>query len=151
MTKRLFAIFIACLFITGCAGVAERIAEKDSQRMASRYEMLTVRQKVEEISCKGKEQCDLLFRIASDVIAENSDMKIQNSSENYISTYNPIQPGRIGLSARKSLSTGGTEKVVFTAVCSNRYNDYELLCNKGLSIIYRTYLMKLNEQGFAIK
>jgi hypothetical protein len=151
MIKKLVIISTAALLITGCAGTKERIVAFEANRKASEYEMLEARQKVEEVSCKGKEKCDLLFRIASDVILEKSDMKVQNSSQNNISTFNPTQPGRIGISARRTLATGDTEKVIFSAICADRYNAFEELCNKGLSIVYRTYLIKLNEQGFNIK
>lgn len=151
MIKNVALVILSVVFLAGCGAMKQNMANYDAERRAAEYQMLDAKQKVEEITCKGKEQCDLLFRIASDVLIETSDMKVQNTSQNYISTFNPTQPGRIGISARKLLVSGDTEKVVFSAACKDSYSSLEILCNKGMYIIYATYANKLVDNGFKFK
>lgn len=151
MMKNVLLITITSVFMVGCGAMKQNMANYEAERRAAEFQMLDAKQKVEEITCKGKEQCDLLFRIASDALIETSDMKVQNNSLNYISTFNPTQPGRIGISARKLLISGDTEKVIFSATCKDSYSSFEVLCNKGMYIVYTTYANKLIDNGFKLK
>lgn len=151
MIKNVLLVMLTSVFLAGCGAMKQNMANYEAERRAAESQMLDVKQKVEEVTCKGKEQCDLLFRIASDVLIETSDMKVQNSSQNYISTFNPTQPGRIGISVRKLLVSGDTEKVVFSATCKDSYGSFEIMCNKGMYIAYTTYEIKLLENGFKLQ
>jgi uncharacterized protein YceK len=151
MIKKVLLVMLVSVFLTGCGAVKQNMANYEAERRAAEFQMLDAKQKVEEITCKGREKCDLLFRIASDALIETSDMKVQNTSQNYISTFNPTQPGRIGISARKLLVSGDTEKVVFSATCKDSYSSFEIICNKGMYIVYTTYANKLVDNGFVLK
>lgn len=138
-TKPIVVASLAMVLLTGCGAAKERIAAQDAERRSTAYEMLSAIQEAGEITCNGKEQCNRLFRVASDFIAEESSMKIQTVSENYISTYNPIKIGQIGMSARKTLTKDDNETIKLSISCKDEYRIAEIDCNRLVAALYKKY------------
>lgn len=146
MRKAILLMFI--LVNTGCAGVSQRIEAQKSIERAAEFEMLDARQKAEMITCSGKEQCDRYFRVASDFVMEHATMKIQTASENYVATFNPISDGQIGMTARRSLGSGGSETIKLDINCyPGRYGIMALSCYRRTATMYSLYKIQIESQN----
>lgn len=147
MRKAILLSFI--LINTGCAGVSQRIEAQKSQERAAEFEMLDARQKAEVISCNGKEQCDRYFRVASDFVMEHATMKIQTATENYVATFNPIRDGQVGMTARRSLGTAGSETIKLDINCNpGRYGLMAMSCYRSTAAMYNLYKIQIDSQSF---
>lgn len=96
------------------------------------------------ISCNSKSRCDKIYRIASDIVVEYSDMKVQLQGENFISTYNPIDLGKIGIGARRTMSSGSGETVTLSVYCKGMVGSviWEP-CYDRVTNIYNHYKVRI--------
>lgn len=142
--KKVVAL-VAVLVLTACAS-PEQVAARKASFVARQNAMFDAQRAAAELTCSGKEQCDKMFRIASDATMEMADMKIQTVTPNYISTYNPTDYGRIGMTARRTLSSGNDEVIKLDVNCRGvggamPWED----CFDRVATIYKTYKARIDK------
>jgi hypothetical protein len=136
--QKIFTI-AAVLLVSACAS-PEQIAASQAKVVAKHNAIAEIRETSGVVKCADKEQCDKFFRIASDVIIELSDMKIQSSTPNYISTYNPIKYGFIGMTARRTLGAGAGEIVRLDVNCRGMEGSWPLEgCFDRVAYVYKVF------------
>ena len=146
--KKILSI-ASILSLTACVSpeMTAKIAERNAAFAALRVPMLNAQRAAGELTCTKKDQCDRMFRVASDFVTEMSSMKIQIASPNYISTYNPINVGHIGMSARRTLVSGDTELIKLEVNCrgiDSGHEPFQLDCFKQVENAYRVYKAKID-------
>ena len=81
--------------------------------------------------------CGKAFALAQIYVAQNADQKIQVVTDTIIQTYNPTEPGKVGMSIVKTPGKGAQEVVEITATCeSGEYNGFASLCRQKRTRIY---------------
>lgn len=134
---KLVALVFGSIMLVGCASPQVVQAKKNAMTRAI-AENSTV-------SCDSKEMCDKLFRVATDVAVQYSDMKIQSQGANNLSTYNPYYHGDIGASVQRVMVDGSSEKINLYVVCKGMYdniigND----CYDKVTSIYDVYKARVS-------
>ena len=139
-----FPFLILVFFLTACVSPEQR--EWRSELIKSAWnDVYLATSNAQELNCKTKEKCDKLFRIASDVVTDMSSMKVQSSTSNYISTFNPINVGHIGMTARRTLITGSEERVTLIINCRGMNKDTNYMeCLDRVATIYNVYKKKVD-------
>ena len=132
------------LILAACASPEQVIARK-AAFAAKQNAMFDAQRQAAELTCKDKDQCDRMFRVASDVVMEMADMKVQTATQNYVATYNPLDYGRIGMTARRTLSSGTEEVIKLDVNCRGiggvmPWED----CFDRVAFIYRTYKARVD-------
>lgn len=136
--KRILILSIA-LLITACVS-PEQVAAKKARQQA----MMNAINQNSVVVCDNKKKCDAIYRVAVDMVTSYADMKIQTQGENNISTYNPIDWGRIGMGARRTLNTDNTENITLNVYCKGMLGDYPWeACFDQVTFIYNTYKTKV--------
>lgn len=139
-----FFLIVLILTLTACVS-PEKIAAYKAIEESENEILITARRDVEEIRCSSKAQCDKIFRIASDVVSTMSDMKLQISSENIVSTYNPISIGYVGMSATRSLGMNEAEIIKLNVNCKGMNDGISRRhCMSKVLNIYRDYKSKIH-------
>lgn len=90
--------------------------------------------------CTDKLMCGKVFSLAQIYLAENSDQKIQVVTDTIVQTYNPTEPGKIGMSIIKTPGKGTKEIVEITASCKDsEFGSFASTCRKKKTSIYRGF------------
>jgi hypothetical protein len=98
------------------------------------------------IRCRGKNECDKIFRIANDTLVELSDMKIQTSTQNYVATYSPIEYGDVGIFLTRTLSSEDYELIKFNVLCKGINGPSPWVqCYERVTNVYRKYKDRLED------
>jgi hypothetical protein len=94
--KTILAATISCVILVGCGMAEKREAEERSlnDAIASSLQNSMVRY-------DNKDTCGKAFAATKVFVMENSDMRIQTSDETIVSTYGPIDYGRVGITASR--------------------------------------------------
>lgn len=69
------------------------------------------------VGCPDEPKCKKAFSLAQVYISMKSDMKIQVATDTVIETYNPTEPGKVGIKIVKIPSVGATADIVMTVDC----------------------------------
>lgn len=105
------------------------------------------------ITCDSKDMCDKIFRIASDITVEYSDMRIQSQGVNNVSTYNPVDHGDVGMLVQRVMVDSNSEKIKFIVVCDGMYN-YRIIgnsCYEKVTSIYNIYKQRVANVSAEVK
>ena len=139
-SRNIAAITAAAAILGGCATPEQRAKEEaDFREIQAQYE--AARERAALVLCKSKEQCDKVFRVATEEIRTFSTMKIQTATDTYVATYSPIRIGHIGMTVERKLGQGDEEWIAMSILCDWRvYADY---CMKQSTTIYKHYALKL--------
>lgn len=103
------------------------------------------------VLCDSKEKCDKIFRVATDVAVQYSDMKIQSQGANNLSTYNPYYHGDIGASVQRVMVDSNSEKINFYVVCKGMYDNiigndcYDKVT--GIYDVYKARVAEINAES----
>lgn len=104
-------LMIFVVLLTGC--VSPQMKEESRQAEAAYKESLNHT----SITCPDKASCDKAYQLTKIYINENSDMKVQQSDDTTISTYNPIDWNDVGMSATKTPDKGETSVITIAVNC----------------------------------
>jgi hypothetical protein len=88
-------------------------------------------------TCADKAMCGKVFSLAQIYLAQSSDQKIQVVTDTIVQTYNPTEPGNIGMTIMKAPGKGTKEVVEITASCKD--SERELMasiCRRMRTKIY---------------
>lgn len=109
------AMTIIAIALSGCASPAQI----EMQANEADYYRERIQQAAPNgiVRCDSTAQCDKAFRLAKLYVSDYSDMKVQISSDTEISTFNPLQAGRVSLSARRVPSAGQSETIELRYAC----------------------------------
>ena len=138
--RNIAAITAVAVILGGCATPEQRAKEEaDFREIQAQYE--AARDRAALVLCESKEQCDKVFRVATEEIRLFSSMKIQTATDTYVATYSPISIGDIGMTAERRLGQGDEEWIAMSILC-----DWRLVadsCMKKSTLIYKHYALKL--------
>lgn len=106
--KKLITATAAAILLSGCASQVEHrrqlMAEVESTRPV----------------CKADKECTLMWSAARRWVLENSSMKIQHITDDFIETYNPTGGSpRIGVRVVKDPLPDGSHKISVRVWCDN--------------------------------
>lgn len=137
--KRMLVLVVLTFILAGCA-TQQQIQAWQSQK----YEMNSAIAESSSITCDSKEKCDKIFRVATDIASQYSDMKIQTQGVNNLSTYNPNEYGRVGISVQRIMLAGNAEKINFNVVCKGMYDDLMgKYCYERVASTYKLYKQRV--------
>ena len=141
--KFLSVAFVFLFILSGCGSMKNQLEQerRDAENAEARFNLSRV--DAEVVRCKSKEECNKMFRIASDVVTEFSDMKIQTATENYIATFNPTRLGMIGMTARRTLALSEGEEIKLSISCNRQYYASIAYCFNKSADIYDIYKKRL--------
>jgi hypothetical protein len=94
--KKELAATISCIILAGCGMAEKREAEERAMNDAIAR---SIQNSV--VRYDNKDACNKAFAATKVFVLDHSDMRIQTSDETIISTYGPIDYGRIGITANK--------------------------------------------------
>lgn len=77
--------------------------------------------------CKTQLECSKAFALTQIFISENSDMKIQVSTDTIIETYNPTDDLKVGFKALKMPGKGYSATIKLNAYCKDNVACMELI------------------------
>lgn len=121
---------------SGCASPEEiKVRQAEENQMRTRL----VESKANAVVvCMDKKSCDKAFSLAKVYVQENADMKIQQSDETIVSTFNPLKSGYIGLSATKIPGSGETASIELVATCKDMNIAFKY-CAPPMAKIYENF------------
>jgi hypothetical protein len=67
--------------------------------------------------CNGSAACEKAFALAQIFVNDHSDMKIQVATNTIVETYNPTDPGKVGMKVVKLPLSGDTAELRLTNTC----------------------------------
>jgi hypothetical protein len=128
---------------------AHRQAAEDAERarrQAAEVERAKAREEIAKeaaaertawVQCADKVMCSKVFALAQIYVTKHSDQKIQVATDTIIETYNPTDPGKIGVSIVKTPRQGSTEVVTLSASCKDsEYGNFASLCRQKRTNVY---------------
>lgn len=143
---KIIAILILAA-LTGCATKAQKDLEfAQDLKAVTRLENSLAGTKVK---CGNAQRCAKMFALTKSYVRANSDMKVQTSDENSISTYNPLDFGRIGLQAEMVPDKGDTGEIRIDGTCKGMLvypAMYQRYCSNRLAGIFEGFLPYLAEK-----
>ncbi|HEY0061382.1 MAG TPA: hypothetical protein VGC21_04635 [Telluria sp.] len=108
---------------SAAAAVAAESAEVEDLRI-----QLALATERSGIECADKTQCDKLFALTEIYMTKAADMKIQTATATTIATFNPVQPGAIGMSAARMPGRGNTSVVSVSTSCREPGDTLSKVC-----------------------
>lgn len=100
------------------------------------------------VTCKGATTCRTAFELTEGYIQNNSNMPIRKLSDNAISTYEPVDPVAVGMTATMTSGTGHAAIITIKVECaglssemdkSDSSRTWQPLCLKRASSIYNGF------------
>jgi len=122
------------------AEAAKAYAAEEAREMAAE----AVARSNARYSCADKLMCGKVFALAQIYVAQNADQKIQVATDTIIETYNPTEPGKLGMSIVKAPGKGTQEVVEITATCKDEGRIYASLCRKKRTAVYAGFQPFIN-------
>lgn len=137
--KMLISMLVVLLF-SGCAGYQQAVQRNQSE-VAELQDELDNAILSASLDCTSKQSCEKAFSLAKIYVLDHADMKIQLSDDTMVSTYNPIDYGRVALSATKIPGTGESSTIKLVASCKGMddKNYFFKICGKRIAHIYRGF------------
>ena len=133
--------------LTGCATTAQKdLKFEQDLKAVNRLESSLDGTKVK---CGNSQRCAKMFALTKAYVRANSDMKVQTSDENSISTYNPITYGHIGLQAELVPDKGDTGVIKIDGSCKGMLVDpamYQRDCSNRLATAFEGFLPYLADK-----
>jgi hypothetical protein len=89
------------------------------------------------IQCADKLMCSKVFALSQIYVTKHSDQKIQIATDTIIETYNPTDPGKIGISVIKTPRQGTAEVVALSVSCKDsEYGNLASFCRRKRTDVY---------------
>ncbi len=117
----------------------ERTRKLDAENEKARQEMANeaAAERTAWVQCADKAMCSKVFALAQIYVTRHSNQKIQVATDTIIETYNPTEPGNVGISVTKTPRQGTTEVVTISASCKDsNYGSYASFCRGKRTEIY---------------
>jgi hypothetical protein len=135
-----FVYLVLLIGLVACA-TPQQLEAQASQRSA----MMAAISQNSTLKCGSKDSCDKIFRVASDVVVQYSDMKIQTQGVNNISSYNPIKYGYVGMSAQRVMTGNNAENITLNVNCKGMFDDtMGKYCYERVTSIYQAYKARVD-------
>jgi hypothetical protein len=121
----------------------EKAAELEVKREKERIQLGEARTLAEANSrliCKSESQCRKAFAIAQIFINQHSDMKIQVSTDTIVETYNPTDPGKLGLRVIKLPLEKDTAEISIETICKQCSDLQDKLRELRVQSLFKPYV-----------
>lgn len=89
------------------------------------------------VVCVGEKICKKHFQLTQLFINNNSDMKIQVTTDTIVETYNPTDLYKVGMKASKYPGKDDSEKIIIDVICKSEAND--VICIQKETAIYEKF------------